>query len=670
MEPTIGKITVMTVSTNLEPIAEIAPMVGVTSELVPTQEIVGAVGASAIAGPAAGVTIEVNIKRRNGEIVWHEDRNGNAYTWVDVVVIEKATLQKSSKIETDVVAYGEAATKYLKDKFSYIKTGKRVTVQSDMRKMVPGAKTRLGEYRNGSFRPQIRKVLGKVTDTSGVQHEVVRYINTVRTVQRTEEHPYYKFNVLGFLSKERIFSGKDTRRFALPGYRVAVYQKESGLEITCSTPSKKEGGKWVDLFGKDTEQGKLMKQIVPAVELAFMQETGLVPNKRKFSATCAKCDDCKISVYGQNQEEPHARCAKGLRDTMWMGFHWEMESDYRDYVSLGNNLYLMHSEKFEAPSLPGRLQYPIDPDTKKPMTREKAMETMVTSQPRIYDGKKWVETTPETHAPVTRSVHDTAILMMDVQGTAGYEVPRWLTPEKMVAMYHDFASAMETDLFTADRKHIAMLKASMEKMKARGKDGIAADLARELKAATNKLRSDRRMMFGDSMAPFEFEEVVDRVLEMEDMGTPLYGLARFESGMSFIDVASDGFISSDDDDIKVDADEDYGSLFTGAQFLGEVERDSVPDLEMMGQLLQLTHPLFRDFALEVGITRNVRDMFPTVLTRMQDHIPAESNPRMIKAGSSSDIIREAFDGDPCLWFNWEGSRRPAYGIANFMIHSS
>jgi hypothetical protein len=698
--------------------AEVAAIVGVTEdEIASTQKIVGIkpiVRSTTIVKLANGTTVSVNFSRKyNGQIWMREAKNGSAYTWADITIIEFGTPKAERTVTIEPVDYREAYNKSTKTwdiipgakihlntnrdgmltrnpngTFAPVKNvdnpvvalkrdkngrviHELVSVPSNVSLLahVTPKGVRLGERSPLKYvkRPIVKNTLpaqtliscnqGHSNQAVEIESKVVtRFLTSkqfdgegmvndaeYKDVLDTEWHnngikvriDAVKKHLMDKLPEEasdelieaadkkadlvagNIVSGfehcikahakRKAHVLKMEGFRVFRYIKEDSIELSTCLPSDKKtvyecptcGGTqmWVNENGWTCEKGHMgddklvaktvyvdrykddgsgYRQLVDiandcikAIEYAFYVASGVKPTKRQFKGSCSSCAHCSARVYGQNQDPIQVSCSKGMRENMVMSDHWEL--DRSDLVSLGSNFYLSYSEGFDAPSLYGR-------------SRER----------NRFGNHDKVNRSLWGHSYTQNEIRNIRSKSSDLKGIAAYEVPGWLTFDKLDEMYEAFAKSMLVDLL--------------------GEATFDNDRDRY-----NAYRKTLRGMMGDYLSVFEFGELM----------------------------------------YEMKADQDKRALEH------DLELDAVADPQDFITLLDMAHPLFRDIVLETAVSRQVHGLYPTTLRDMQGYIQPESNPRMIKAGASQDILMDTFDSNACLEFKWEfDESKTVYGVAS------
>jgi hypothetical protein len=481
----------------------ITPMTGVTTDvgaISATRSIVGL----DVQGPGENVTVTVSFQKRDGKIRFLKDRNDNAYCWADIKLSEKAVRVMQRVLSAEVAPV----------------TGVAIV------------------FDDGTCYP--------VSNEFG-------WLN--HTVAHTEELEYTFESSLvdeaDRITKGNVQLDKDGN-YIFSGYRIAVYEKEDGNEITCSVPSKK--GKKKDWVNKYTGYaGWMAKRLIPAIEKSFIEESGIEMKPRAFYATCDQCMSCLVMSYGQNQHDPEVSCAMSLRETVTFDQHWAQDLDFE--VEIGNSIYLLHSEE-------------VDDITCLPASKYH-MESGTASN----------------------------------RGRVGYEIPGWFgSTERANEVMQSLYKALYLDLFAIFG------------------DSATAGLA---------------TMWRDKSTPWDIE--LPGLLFPEEDESLSMQLGRFGD---INDPRNKGF--------------------------GMPEKDVLPEMDRIMELTANVHPLVARMLLEGSLTREDAEMFPNLRKAAQAEMLGESNPRMKRACSSSDYLKEAYSSEPgCLWFNYAGSRKPAYGAASY-----
>lgn len=435
-------------------------------------------------------------------------------------------------------------------------------------------------------------------------------------------------------------------------FRVHLYKKENGyeasgyvrddLKVTCSNCGKEAYSTDFadDLSFKCSKCGTvdrypdpvkaLAHTIMHLVEKAAYEIANALPARRECSASCSNCEFASLVSYTQNADDPHADCRLGLRDGMTWSQH--PEEDYPDLVFMPSGMaYLPHSELPDTTvGLDGDFHVPSFDEDARPVTDGPQM---------ILTRKGWV--TKEDHERQEFTPRQKAMMHNSTGTSAGYEIPSWLTADRLNVMYKAFDKSLKHDLFAG------LMRSLADKEKAANALRNKAGMHEEFMAAMSDFRATKALLAAEMDGIYGIDEhdepiylsPADLAMELEDFETEVsvpMGLARF---------------SADD----------------GRQIAYvEPERDTVPDLEALLPLLLKTHPLFFDLVTEVGITPDVHALFPTVVRDMQAFILAEPNTRMIRVGTFAQIMESEFDREPCMAFRFKDTGSKARGLASFV----
>lgn len=626
--------------------AEVAAIAGITEdEIGSTQRIVGIkpmVQSNIIVNLRDGVKVSVKFSRKyNGSVWMREAKNGSSYTWADITIMEFETTKHQLVCSTQVTDYRPA-----------LKAGQ----------LVEGAAVRLNHDREGML---VRNEFGTFAEVRQIGDKTVPVCNQGQSkmIETLESKTYTRFlTTKHYNGEEMVYDAElkdilDVERYNdVLARKLATVKKalmarlpeDASEELVAAADVKadKVAENIVAGFGHCIRFKALRKARVLKMDgfrvFKYVKDTGIefstsLPSDKKETALCPVCGSENVSI-----SEHGWTCGYGHMGDEEL----EIKTHYVDrYTRDPENTF--------------RQLIDIAEELKKVAEFALRVELGITHTGRRFNGR------------CSFCAHCSARVYGQNQDPVQVVCSKGMRPDMVMAEHWEIE---QRDVVGLGSNFYLMYSEAFSAPALYGDYRHTAK--RHLWGNTNKRKVElSRMIHTDHSGVAGYEVPghlsFDKLAFMyETFGkallTDLLGDRTFSSkkeryiayretarGMMGDYLSMEKFVLLMDES-KAEAD--------AYALENDIELDAVADIEYFTQLLQVTHPLFQDIALERGVTRQVRELYPTVMHQMEIFIQPENNPRMTKAGDSSSVLMDMYDDDACLEFHWEFSDdAPAYG---------